>query len=249
MFDTRTGRAFRYRRPSLGDAGDLHIYPTDPRRTVQAVAAEARELASTGAVTLFLGGDHSISFPLFAGVAAAQRPGATLGYVQIDHHFDFGDRSAIHGAFYHGSNARRISELAGMTPSRIAFCGVGSVTRRDQLEDLRRRGFRITTAADIRAHGAAPALATVVAALARECDGIYLSCDIDVLDAASAPGTGGLTVGGLDAAQLLDVVETLRALPIVAADLVEVAPRYDPSGRTALLAAQILFEMVYRTRP
>jgi arginase family enzyme len=248
MVDTRTGRAFRYRTPRLADAGDFHVYPTDLRRTFQAVATEARELASTGAVTLFLGGDHSVSFPLFAGVAAARPERGRLGYVQIDHHFDFGTYSALHGALYHGSNARRISEIPGIEPSQIAFVGVGSVTRRDQLDDLHRRGFHIVTAAAIRKVGAASALREVIGSLSAQCDAVYLSCDIDVLEAAYAPGTGGLTIGGLDGAELLDTIELLAALPIVAADLVEVAPRYDPTGRTPLMAAHLLFELVYRDR-
>jgi len=249
MYDMRSGDRFRYRKRDLVDIGDLHVYPTDPLRTFRAVAAEVRHLASRADMLVLLGGDHSISFPTFAGWSAARlaaNPDIRLGYVQIDHHFDFGDTSAIHGKLYHGSNARRISELAGMAPCRIAFLGQGSVTRQGQFDALQRDGYHIVSAREIRTRGAEAALSGVLAALRANCDMIYLSLDIDVLDTSVAPGTGNVTLGGLDGGALLDVTALLADLPIGAVDIAEVAPRYDPSGRTAQIAARILFELLYR---
>lgn len=249
MYDMRNGRRFRYRGRDVVDVGDLHVYPTDPVRTFRAVAAETRHLAPRADILILLGGDHSISFPTFAGWRAAQLaadPGIRLGYVQIDHHFDFGDTSAVHGKLYHGSNARRISELAGMAPVRMAFVGQGAVTRQGQLDGLRRDGYHVVSAHAIRTDGAAAALTDTLAILRRECDRIYLSLDIDVLDTSVAPGTGNVTLGGLDGGELLDIMALLSGLPLGAMDIAEVAPRYDPSGRTAQIAARILFELLYR---
>jgi arginase family enzyme len=246
MYDTRTGTAFEYRRPSLCDVGDFPVYPTDPLRTFDAVATHAAAVAGRADKAVFLGGDHSIAFPLFVGATGAHRREVhDVGYVQVDDHFDFGDRSAIHGGLYHGSNARRISELPGFDPRHMAFVGVAHPTRIEQYERLIADGTQIVTAAQIRRRGAAEALAPVVAALGA-CRTVYLSLDIDVLDAAYAPGTGAVTIGGLDPAALLEVLYALDALPVSAIDLVEVAPRYDPSGRTAQIAAQVLFELLFR---
>jgi arginase family enzyme len=252
MCDLRTGEQFRYRRCDLIDAGDLHVYPTDPLRTFRAVGAEVRRLAGVGQVLVALGGDHSISFPTFAGWRAARlaaNPSARLGYVQVDHHFDFGDMSGIHGKIYHGSNARRISELANMEPRRIAFLGQGSATRWSQLDGLRREGYQIVPARDIQARGARVALAETVATLVDTCDAVYLSLDIDVLDASVAPGTGNVTLGGLGGGELLDVMALLACLPLGAIDIAEVSPRHDPTGRTAHIAARVLFDLLYRQPP
>lgn len=249
MCDMRTGEVFRYRRCPVTDVGDLHVYQTDTMRTFRAVASEVRTLAATGATLLLMGGDHSITFPTFAGWQAAMstsRPAERLGFVQIDHHFDFGNSSAIHGALYHGSNARRISELRGMAPERMAFVGVGSVTRKAQLEELIRQGYHVVPARDIRRHGAAMSLAPMLTSLRQQCDAVYLSIDIDVLDSSVAPGTGNVTIGGLTGAELFDVIAALRSLPIGACDITEVAPRYDPTGRTAHIAAGLFFELVYK---
>lgn len=245
MHDMRTGKTFDYRKADVVDAGDLHVYPSDPLRTFKAVASEVEVLAKVGAFSLLFGGDHSISFPTFAGWQRAHA-GKRVGYVQVDHHFDFGDNSTIHGPLYHGSNARRISELPGMAPRQMAFVGVGSVTRKAQLDGLLRDGYHVVPACEIDRLGPAVALAPTLAELASCCDAVYLSIDIDVLDCSVAPGTGNVTIGGLSGGQLFDTVAELSRLPLTALDITEVSPRYDPTGRTAQIAARLLFELVYR---
>jgi arginase family enzyme len=249
MLDTRTGRAFRYREASLVDVGDLHTYPTQTERTFCAVAAEVRAIAQKGATPVLMGGDHSIGAATFAGVLLARRDRGLddrLGLIQIDHHFDFGDWSAIHGALYHGSNARRISEMRGMALERMAFLGQGNVTRLAQHRDLLERGAQILSARAMRAGGVEAALAPVLERLGPRCSAIHLSIDIDCLDASHAPGTGHVTIGGLTTSELFDAVALIARLPLAAVEIVEVAPRYDPTGRTAQIAAQLLFELLYR---
>ena len=249
MLDTRTGRTFRYRAPSVVDVGDLHVYPTDTVRTFQAVAAESRDLAERAGRVIFLNGDHSATFPTFAGFRAAhlgQDADRVIGFVNIDHHFDYGNWSVLHGPLYHGSNSRRISELPGMRPENIAFVGVGDVTKYEQYQGLVAAGHHVVPAARIVRDGARKALAAVVEDLAARCDTVYVSLDIDVLDTSAATGTGHVTMGGIQVGGLLDVYESLRDLPIGALDIAEVAPRYDPSGATAQIAARLLFEFVFR---
>jgi len=251
MLDTRTSEVFRYRKPKIVDIGDLHVYPSNVVRTYQSLVTEVQSLAQSPAKLLFLGGDHSIAFPLFTGVMrarTAREANSAIGYIQIDHHFDFGNHSVIHGPVYHGSNARRISELPGMTPQQIGFVGVGDVTRKDQFDALKSRGFHIVTAATIKELGVAAAIAPMVDDFLRRCSSVYISIDIDVLNAADAPGTGNVTIGGLDTATLMDLVLAVGQLPWIATDFVEVAPRYDLTGRTAQLAARVWFELIHRQR-
>ncbi|MFC0003819.1 arginase family protein [Micromonospora siamensis] len=249
MLDTRTGQGFRYRAPRLVDAGDLHVYPTDTVRTFQAVAAESRRLAGAADRVIFLNGDHSTTFPTFAGFRAAQldrAAGRRVGFVNIDHHFDFGNWSTLHGPLYHGSNSRRISELPGMAGAGMAFVGVGDVTKYDQFRQLVDQGFHVVPGARIVRDGAAAALAATVERLGNECDTVYVSLDIDVLDTSAATGTGHVTMGGLQVGDLFDVYEVLRRLPVGALDVAEIAPRYDPTGATAQIAARLLFEQLFR---
>ncbi|MCM3262489.1 arginase family protein [Streptomyces thermoviolaceus] len=249
MLDTRTGRTFRYRAPRVTDAGDLHVYPTDTVRTFQAVATESRRLSRSAQRLVFLNGDHSCTFPTFAGFRAGRldRGAGRVGFITIDHHFDFGNWSTLHGPLYHGSNSRRISEIPQMRPEDMAFVGVGDVTKYDQYRSLVDRGFHIVPGSRIVRDGAAAALRPLVEDLGSRCDTVYVSLDIDVLDNASATGTGHVTMGGISTGDLLDVYEELRALPVGALDVAEIAPRYDPSGSTAQIAARLLFEFLFRT--
>jgi arginase family enzyme len=248
MLDTRTGRAFHYRAPRVADVGDLHVYPTDTVRTFQAVAAESRGLSRSAPRLIFLNGDHSCTFPTFAGFRAGRldRGAGRVGFINIDHHFDFGNWSTLHGPLYHGSNSRRISEIPQMRPEDMAFVGVGDVTRYDQYRGLVDSGFHIVPGHQIVRDGAAAALRPLIEELGSRCDTVYVSLDIDVLDSSSATGTGHVTMGGIDIGHLLDVYEELRALPVGAVDVAEVAPRYDQSGATAQIVARLLFEFLFR---
>ncbi|MFE7589142.1 arginase family protein [Kitasatospora sp. NPDC057512] len=249
MLDTRTGQTFRYHAPRVADAGDLHIYPTDTVKTFQAVAAESRRLSQSAPRLIFLNGDHSCTFPTFAGFRAGRldRGAGRVGFINIDHHFDFGNWSTLHGPLYHGSNSRRISEIPQMRPEDIAFVGVGDVTKYDQFRGLLDSGFHVVPGSRITRDGAAAALRPVIEELGSRCDTVYVSLDIDVLDSAAATGTGHVTMGGIGIGDLLDVYEELRALPVGAVDIAEIAPRYDPSGGTAQIAARLLFEFLFRT--
>jgi guanidinobutyrase len=73
---------------------------------------------------------------------------------------------------------------------------------------------------------------------------VYLSFDIDGLDPAFAGGTGTPEVGGLTTIQAMEIIRGCRGLDLVGCDLVEVAPAYDPSGNTSLVAANLLYEML-----
>jgi agmatinase len=252
MLDMRTGEAFHYRRPRLGDAGDLHTYPTNPEKNFKAIALEVERLARKSKRLVLLGGEHTISFPAFVGVQRGLRardPKGSLGFIQIDHHFDFGMESKIFGSLYHGSNARRISELPDVRPERMAFVGVGSVTRKAQFDDLTNAGYRILPATLMRREGVKATIVPLLRALLEHCSALYLSIDIDVLNSAEAPGTGNVSIGGLTTSELFDTLQAFHGVPLVAVDLVEVSPRYDPTGRTAQIAARALFELIYRSKP
>jgi len=241
----RTGALVDIAARRLVDFGDGHTYASDPARQVRASAAEVRRVASRSELTLLIGGEHTLSYPWYCGVAAAlaARGVHRLGYVQIDHHFDFGDRSVLHGAYYHGSNGRRIAEHPA-APA-IGFVGAGDLTSAAQFDGLHRSGVAVRTMQDIRRDGFEASLAAVLDAVAARSDALYVSLDIDVCDAAAAPGTGHVTIGGISSFELLQIPAMLRRYPVAAFDLVEVSPRYDPAGVTPHLAARLLYELVY----
>ena len=245
----RTGRLVRSVTRDVADFGDLHTYPADARRQVDATIAEVRRAASLADRVVVLGGEHLITYPAFAGVKAAVEDSGRgrLGLVQIDHHFDFGNTSPLHGELYHGSNARRISELPGMSLDAMAFVGVGDFTLSGQYDDLIKGGATVAPMAAIAGTGYAESLAAACERVLGVAGALYVSIDIDVCDSATAPGTGHVTIGGLNASQFMDTAAVLRRYNVVALDIVEVNPHLDASGVTAHLAARLLFEWLYLT--
>jgi arginase family enzyme len=244
LLNLRTGLLQETVTVDLLDYGDLHVYPSDAARQMQATAAEALHIARHADVVVALGGEHSITFPIFNATmtAALERRGGRTAYLQIDHHFDFGDESVLHGSCYQGSNARRIAELPTMSLGTMGFVGMGDLTSASQFDYLRNGGASIRSMRDIRSHGFEACLHSVLTNVLDNADRVYVSIDIDVCDMATCGGTGHVTVGGLSATELLALPSVLHQYPIVGLDITEVNPILDPTGATAHLAARLLFE-------
>jgi agmatinase len=108
------------------------------------------------------------------------------------------------------------------------------------MAEQRMRSFEM---AEIVRRGLPDCLTEAFAIAVDECDGVFLSVDIDVVDPGTAPGTGTPEPGGLTARQLLDAVRRIAIeLPLVGMDVVEVSPPYDSADVTAFLANRVVLE-------
>jgi guanidinobutyrase len=171
----------------------------------------------------------------------ARRYGA-LGVIYVDAHADVNEHM-FGEAIAHGTSLRRAVEEELVDGARVAQIGLrGTGYRADDFEWCRQRGFRVVQAEECWHRSLTPLMQELRAQLGT--GPVYLSFDIDALDPSCAPGTGTPEIGGLSAAQGLEIVRGCRGLDLVGADLVEVAPQYDTSGNTALVGANLLFEML-----
>jgi agmatinase len=219
------------------DIGDADIIHTDTEQSHANIELGVRKILGGGALPVVLGGDHSINIPCIRAFAG-QPP---MHLVQIDAHLDFVDER--HGVRHgHGNPMRRAAEqphITGLT--QLGIRNVSS-TARDGYEDARRMGSDILSVRQVRALGRDATLARIPAG-AR----YYVSIDIDAFDPSIAPGTGTPSHGGF---LYYEVLELLAGLvlrgEIAGIDLVETAPDYDPSGITAILAAQLLLNLLGR---
>ncbi|MCW5222967.1 agmatinase [Verminephrobacter aporrectodeae] len=215
------------------DVGDADIVHTDMQQSHANVEMAVRKLLERGAFPLVLGGDHSIHAP----VIKAFEGRGPIHILHIDAHLDFVDER--HGVRYgHGSPLRRASELdhiVGMT--QIGIRNVSSSNRADY-QDAIAAGSRILSVRDVRRLGTEQVLALIPQDVA-----YYITVDIDGFDPSIAPGTGTPSHGGFLYYEVLEIIQALSLRSrgnIVGMDLVEVAPAYDPSGITSILAAQLL---------
>jgi agmatinase len=219
------------------DIGDADIVHTDTIKSHANIEAAVRKILAAGALPVVLGGDHSITIPTIAAFADQQ----PVHVVQFDAHLDFVDER--HGVrFGHGSPMRRAAERPWVTGlTQLGIRNVSS-TAREGYEDARRMGSNILSVRQIRKLGTEAVLARIPAGVR-----YYVTIDIDGFDPSIAAGTGTPSHGGFAYYEVLELLAGLAKRGTVAGiDLVEVAPEYDHTGSTAILAAQILLNFIGR---
>ena len=219
------------------DIGDADIIHTDTLASHANIEAGVRKILAAGALPVVLGGDHSINIPCIE--AFADQPPMHL--VQIDAHLDFVDER--HGVRRgHGNPMRRAAEKPWVTGlSQLGIRNVSS-TAKEGYAAARAMGSDILSVRQVRALGTAAVLARIPSG-AR----YYLTIDIDGFDPSIAPGTGTPSHGGFLYYEVLELIAGLvKQGQVVGIDLVEVAPDYDHSGITAILAAQLLLNTIGR---
>ena len=219
------------------DIGDADVIHTDTIKSHQNIEHGVRKILEAGALPVVLGGDHSVNIPCI-NAFDGQEP---IHVVQIDAHLDFVDER--HGVRYgHGNPMRRAAEKDYVTGlSQIGIRNVSS-TAKDGYEDARRMGSDIQSVRQFRKLGVEGMLARIP-----EGKRYYLTIDIDAFDPSIAPGTGTPSHGGFLYYEVLELLDGLAQRgDIVGVDLVEVAPDYDHTGTTSILAAQVLMNLIGR---
>lgn len=232
-------RAAPFDRLRIDDVGDVATNPYNLADAVARIERHYDELMGHQVIPVSMGGDHTIVLPILRAIARRHGP---VGLVHIDAHTDIND-TMFGEAIAHGTPFRRAREEGLLDPTRVVQIGVrGTGYAADDFDWSRRQGFRVVQVEECWHRSLTPLMAEVRAQLMA--GPVYLSFDIDGLDPAFAPGTGTPEIGGLSTIQALEIIRGCDGLNLVGADLVEVAPIYDTSGMTSLLAANLLYEML-----
>jgi agmatinase len=220
---------------NIVDIGDADIVHTDTEKSHANIEKGVRAILKAGAMPVVIGGDHSVNIPC---INAFDDQGE-IHILQIDAHLDFVD--VRHGVRYgHGNPMRRAAEkdyVTGLT--QVGIRNVSS-SAREGYEDARKMGSDILSVRQARKLGSQGVIDRIP-----EGARVYVTIDIDGFCPSIAPGTGTPRHGGF---LYYDVLEMLQALAkrneVVGMDLVEVAPDYDPTGGTSILAAQVLLNFL-----
>jgi guanidinobutyrase len=221
------------------DIGDVAINTFDLKKTVGLIEAAYDGILAEGCIPLTLGGDHTLTLPILRAMKKRHGP---VALVHVDAHADindemFGERIA------HGTPFRRAVEEGLLATDKVVQIGLrGTGYSPDDFDWSRRQGFRVVPAEACWNRSLAPLMEEVRRTIGGH--PAYISYDIDSLDPAFAPGTGTAEYAGLTTWQAAEIIRGCRGLDIVGGDLVEVSPPFDPSGNTALIGANILYEML-----
>ena len=224
------------------DLGDVEMPSGETERSLAALEARVTRVAAAGVVPVILGGDHTIALPDVTGVARHVGWGR-VAVIHFDAHADTGDTQF--GSLYgHGTPMRRLIESGACRGDRFLQIGLrGYWPEPATLDWMATRGMRSFEMSEVVARGLDDVLDEAFTLAATDCDGVFLSVDVDVVDPGSAPGTGTPEPGGLTSRQLLDAVRRVAMeCALVGMDVVEVSPPYDHAEVTAYLANRVVLE-------
>ncbi len=190
---------------------------------------------ATGVRPLSVGGDHSITFPILRALGR-DRP---VGLVHIDAHCDTSGKHE--GTKFHHGGPFRLAVLEGvLDPERTVQIGIRGPA--EYLWEFSYESGMTVIHIDDLAHLGIEGV--VRKALEVVGDGpTYISFDVDGLDPTSAPGTGTPETGGLTPREAQQILHGLKGVEIIGGDVVEIAPQYDATTNTAMVGAQMLFEI------
>jgi guanidinopropionase len=233
-----TTGVFPFELCQVADVGDVVTHPLDLLASIDAIAAHFRRLRDHDVRPIAIGGDHSITLPILRGLF----DGTPFGIVQIDSHADTLDE------FYgmkinHATSFRRATEEGLIDPKRVVQVGLrGSQWGRNDIAFSLDSGMRCITYDEYETLGRGAVIDEIKRVVG---DGpTYVSFDVDGLDPVYAPGTAVPEPGGLTMRDAQVVLRSLTGLNILGGDVVEVSPPLDPSGITAVHAANLMFEIM-----
>ena len=223
---------------NVADLGDAPINPMSKDISLDLIQGFYEEIHSAGIRPISVGGDHTVPLPILRALAK-DRP---VGVLQIDSHADIldelcGDR------VNHATIMRRGHEEGLIDPNRVVQLGLrGSRFGDDDIRYGEEAGYRCITMDAYEEMGRAAAIAEIKRVLGT--GPVYVTLDIDGIDPSYCPGTPVPEIGGLIPRDVQMILRALAGCDVLGADICEVAPAYDPTGITAVTAANMMFEMM-----
>ena len=224
----------------VADMGDVAINPYHLLKSIDLIESFYDRALHNDVTPVSLGGDHTITLPILRAIARKHGP---VAMVHVDAHADINDlmfgESIAHGTIFRRAIEEGLIEPGKMTQIGLRATGYSA----EDFDWSRKQGVRVVPAEECWYRSLSPLMDEVRSVIGPDTP-TYLSFDIDGLDPSVAPGTGTPEPGGLMASQGLEIIRGCFGLNLVGCDLVEVSPPYDTTGNTALLAANLVFEML-----
>ena len=224
----------------IADLGDVALNPYNLSACIEIIEQHYSAVLENAVTPVSIGGDHTITLPILRAIARKHGP---VALIHVDAHADVND-TMFGEPVAHGTIFRRAIEEKLVDPRSMFQIGLRATGyAAEDFDWARDQGVTVVQAEACWYKSLAP-LMEEVRRLVGPDQPAYLSFDIDGLDPSVAPGTGTPEPGGLTGSQGLEIIRGCYGLNLIGCDLVEVSPPYDTTGNTALLAANLLFEML-----
>jgi agmatinase len=226
----------------LVDCGDARMVPASPEKCRAATKTAAKQIIRSGALGIFIGGDHSIPIPL--GEAISEETPGNVGYIVFDANMDAEEE--VDGELNSNwSEVCRLADLRNIDPKNMVLIGIrGALNTKRQTDYLKERGIRVMGMQEVIRRGIEDTMSEALALAGAGTEALYVSFDTDGIDAAYAPGTSGPEPGGLTSREILTAARMIGEHGVTMFDIVEYCPAYDPSGITGKLCCYIIFNLL-----
>ena len=227
----------------LCDVGDIFTIPANNEKSFDQISKGVAHVFSSGAFPIILGGDHSIGFPTVRGVCR-HLGDKKVGIIHFDRHVDTQEidlDERMHTCpWFHATN------MANAPAQNLVQLGIGGwQVPREGVKVCRERGTNVLTVTDICDMGLEAAAQFAIERATDGTDCVYISFDIDCIDAGFVPGTGWPQPGGLLPREALKLLELIvRNVPVCGLEVVEVSPPYDISDMTSLMATRVICDVM-----
>ena len=223
------------------DLGDVFVIPANIEKSFDQIAGAVSHVAEAGVFPVILGGDHSIGYPCVRGLAPHIE--GNVGIIHLDRHVDIQEKDMderMHTTpWFHATN------IPNAPPKNLVQCGIGGwQVPRAGVTEARERQTTVMTIGDVEAMGIEKAAALALEVAWDGAEAVYLSFDIDSVDAGFVPGTGWPEPGGYLPREALKFLHLVAKEGLCGMEVVEVSPPYDVSDQTALLAARAVADVL-----
>ncbi|HIQ73851.1 MAG TPA: agmatinase [Candidatus Cottocaccamicrobium excrementipullorum] len=223
------------------DAGDIYTIPANAEKTFAQITKGIGYIKSQGVIPIIMGGDHSTTFPSLRGIAPYID--GNIGVIHIDRHGDC--QSSQMDEKMHGTEWYYATQtIPNVHAENLVQVGVGGLWVKEWSQFSRDKGSTMISMEDIDRLGIEKVAEIALETAWKGCKAVYVSLDIDVLDAAFCPGTGTPDFGGMLPRELLRLLRLVTKEGICGMDLVEVSPPFDHSEITSIAACRCLINVL-----
>ncbi|MET9294103.1 agmatinase family protein [Streptomyces sp. NPDC003077] len=224
---------------NLVDIGDVFTIPGNIEKSFDQISQAMAHVVSQGVIPVVIGGDHSIGFPTVRGMAP--HVGGNIGIIHFDRHVDTQetdlDERMNTTPWFHANN------IPNAPATNLVQIGIGGwQAPRPGVKVGRERGTTIITVNDVERVGVEKVAETALEVAWKDASAVYLSFDIDVLDAGFVPGTGWPEPGGLLPREALNLIRLVSEPGLAGIEVVECSPPYDWAEQTALMSSRIIMD-------
>lgn len=228
---------------NVHDFGDINVVIGNAFETLESGKRDILELLHGGAMPVVIGGEHLVTVAATRALAEFN-PDANYGFILFDAHLDTapdvgGDK------WNHCCPVPRSMELSCFNPKNAVIIGPhGSMNPKEELEYVRENDISLFTMRDIYKNGIEDVVRKAIEIASDGTDGVYITFDMDSLEASQTPGTCAPTPGGITVREMIQAIDLLGEVNLVGFDVVEIAPPYDHSDITAITASRMVVDML-----